>query len=128
PLLLPLRMLLVAHAEHPLHKLGRPLTMRDLRAHRQLIVRENDALRATKPMVEARQRWTIGHMSTAIFAASMGFGYGWCPEERIRGELEHGSLQRLPMRDGGGERVGQLHLVYADRESAGPGTPRPGDI
>src|SRR5437763_12579798 len=33
--LMPLRMLLVAHPEHPLHKLGRPLTMRDLRAHRQ---------------------------------------------------------------------------------------------
>lgn len=127
-LLMPLRMLLVAHPEHPLHKLGRPLTMRDLRAHRQLIVRENDVLRATKPMVEARQRWTMGHMSTAIFAASMGFGYGWYPEERIRGELEHGSLKRLPMRDGGGERVGQLYLVYADRESAGPGTLRLAEI
>src|SRR2546423_8874556 len=127
-LLMPLRMLLVAHPDHPLHKLGRPLTMRDLRAHRQLIVRENDALRATKPMVEARQRWTMGHMSTAIFAASMGFGYGWYPEERIRGELEHGSLKRLPMRDGGGERVGQLYMVYADRENAGPGTLRLAEI
>src|SRR6266849_1102666 len=32
-LLMPLRMLLVAHPAHPLHQLGRPLTMRDLRAH-----------------------------------------------------------------------------------------------
>src|SRR6266545_5275462 len=36
-LLMPLRMILVAHPEHPLHKLGRPLTMRDLRAHRQFV-------------------------------------------------------------------------------------------
>src|SRR5213078_2016386 len=50
---------LVAHPEHPLHKLGRPLTMRDLRAHRQLIVRETGLLRPTKTMIEARQRWTV---------------------------------------------------------------------
>ena len=60
---------------------------------------------------------------TAIFAASMGFGYGWYPEERIRGELQNGTLKPLPLREGS-ERVGQLYLVYADRESAGPGTLR----
>ncbi len=109
-LLGPLRMLLVAHPEHPLHKLGRPLTMR-----------------ATKTSVEAAQRWTVSHMSTAIFAASMGFGFGWYPEERIRGELESGRLKPLPLREGA-ERVGQLYLVYADRENAGPGTLRLAEI
>jgi len=126
-LLMPARMILVAHPEHPLHKLGRPLTMRDLRAHRQLVVRETDALRATKTSVEAAQRWTVSHMSTAIFAASMGFGFGWYPEERIRGELESGRLKPLPLREGA-ERVGQLYLVYADRENAGPGTLRLAEI
>jgi len=126
-LLMPLRMILVAHPEHQLHKLGRPLTMRDLRAHRQLVVRETDALRATKTSVEAAQRWTVSHMSTAIFAASMGFGFGWYPEERIRGELESGRLKPLPLREGA-ERVGQLYLVYADRENAGPGTLRLAEI
>src|SRR5437868_1772115 len=126
-LLMPLRMILVAHPEHPLHQLGRPLTMRDLRAHRQLVVRETDALRATKTMVEATQRWTLSHMSTAIFAAGMGFGFGWYPEERIRGELQAGRLKPLPLREGA-ERVGQLYLVYADRENAGPGTLRLAEI
>src|SRR6266849_8818378 len=126
-LLMPLRMILVAHPEHPLHKLGRPLTMRDLRAARQLVIRETDALRATKTMVESTQRWTVSHMSTAIFAASMGFGFGWYPEERIRGELQAGTLKPLPLREGA-ERVGQLYLVYADRENAGPGTLRLAEI
>jgi DNA-binding transcriptional LysR family regulator len=121
--LMPLRMILVAHPEHPLHQLGRPLTMRDLRAHRQLVVRESDARRATKTSVDTAQRWTVSHMSTAIFAASMGFGFGWYPEERIRGELAAGTLKPLPLREGA-ERVGQLYLVYADRENAGPGTLR----
>ena len=126
--LMPLRMLLVAHPEHPLHKLGRPLTMRDLRAQRQLIVRETGLLRPTKTMIEARQRWTVSHMSTAIFAASMGFGYGWYPEERILGELKSGTLKRLELRDGGSERMGQFYLVYADAENAGPGTRRLAEI
>ena len=126
-LLMPLRMLLVAHPDHPLHKLGRALTLRDLRAHRQIVVRETDTQRATKTMVEAAQRWTVSHMSTGIFAASMGFGYGAYPEERIRGELERGSLKPLPLRDGA-ERLGQFYLVFADRESAGPGTLRLAEI
>lgn len=126
--LMPLRMLLVAHPDHPLHQLGRPLTMRDLRAHRQLIVRETSVLRQTKTQIEATQRWTVSHMSTGIFAASMGFGYGWYPEERIRGELERGSLKKLKLRDGGEERTGQFYLVYADAESAGPATKRLGEI
>jgi len=126
--LMPLRMLLVAHPEHPLHKLGRPLTLRDLRAHRQLIVRETGLLRPTKATIEATQRWTVSHMSTAIFAASKGFGYGWYPEERIRGELHQGSLKQLKLRDGGEERLGQFYLVFADAENAGPGTKRLAEI
>jgi DNA-binding transcriptional LysR family regulator len=125
--LMPLRMMLVAHPGHPLHQLGRPLTMRDLRAHRQLVVRETGELRPTKTSVEATQRWTVSHTSTAIFAASMGFGYGWFPEERIRGELQRGALKPLPLREGT-ERLGQLYLVYADRDNAGPGTLRLAEI
>jgi len=125
--LMPLRMLLVAHPDHPLHKLGRPLTLRDLRAHRQLVVRETDSVRPTKTLVEAAPRWTVSHMSTAIFAASMGFGYGWYPEERIRAELAMFATRTDVLRDGG-ERIGEFYLVFADRENAGPGTLRLAEI
>ena len=118
-----LRTIPAAHPEHPLQTLGRPLTQRDLRAHRQLIVRESDALRATKATLEATQRWTVSHMSTSIVAAMQGFGYGWYPEDKIRPELAAGTLKELPMREGG-ERFVQLYLIYADRENAGPGTLR----
>jgi DNA-binding transcriptional LysR family regulator len=121
-------MLLVAHPQHPLHKLGRPLTLRDLRAHRQLVVRETGLQRPTKTLIEATQRWTTSHVATAIFAASMGFGYGWFPEERLIGELERGSLKQLDLRDGGAERIRQFYLVYADPENAGPGTKRLAEI
>ncbi|HEX6138124.1 MAG TPA: LysR family transcriptional regulator [Casimicrobiaceae bacterium] len=122
-----LRTIPVAHPDHPLHRLGRPPTLRDLRAHRQLIVRESDALRATKATLEAPQRWTVSHMSTSIVAAVQGFGYGWYPEEKIRPELAAGTLKALPMREGG-ERFIEVYLIFADRENAGPGTRRLAEI
>jgi DNA-binding transcriptional LysR family regulator len=122
-LLMPVRFVAVAHPEHPLHKLGRPLTMQDLRAHRQLVIRESDSRRATRPRLEAAQRWTVTHMTTSIGAASRGFGYGWYPEYRIRDEIAAGTLKRLPLREGG-ESFAQLYLVFADRDAAGPGTLR----
>ena len=118
-----LRLIPVAHPDHPLHRLGHPLTPSDLRAQRQLIVRESDALRATRPSLEAAQRWTMSQVSTSITAATLGFGYGWFAEDRVRSELAAGTLKMLPMREGG-ERYIELYLVYADRDNAGPGTLR----
>jgi DNA-binding transcriptional LysR family regulator len=125
--LIRLRIIPAADPGHPLHKLGRPLTNRDLRAYRQLIVRESDLRRATRATLEASQRWTVSSMSTSIVAATQGFGYGWYPEDKIRPELEAGTLKPLPMREGG-ERFAELYLVYADRENAGPGTLRLAEI
>ncbi len=78
---------------------------------------------------EAAQRWTVSNMSTSIIAARAGYGYGyaWFPEYKIRDELEARTLQALPLRDGS-ERFVQLYLVYADRDAAGSGTLRLGDI
>src|SRR5438105_4855697 len=76
-------------------------TSNDLRAHRQLVVRESGTKRATRPSVEATQRWTVSHMATSIGAASMGYGFAWLPEEKIRAELAAGILKSLPLREGG---------------------------
>ncbi|MFY9315429.1 MAG: LysR family transcriptional regulator [Burkholderiales bacterium] len=122
-LLMPVRFVLSAHRRHPLHQLGRPLTMHDLHAHRHLVVRESGTRRATKPRLEAVQRWTVSHMSTSIQAASRGYGYGWYPEYRIRDETDAGTLKPLPLREGG-ELLAQLYLVFADRDAAGPGVLR----
>ncbi len=122
-LLMPVRFIAAAHPEHALHKLGRPVTMQDMHAHRQLVIRESGARRATKPRLEAVQRWTVSHMTTSIGAASRCYGYGWYPEYRIREEIAAGTLKALPMREGG-ESVAQLYLVFADRDAAGPGVLR----
>lgn len=121
--LMRLRFVLAAHPEHPLHRLDRALTMRDLRAHRQLVVRESSPERGSPPSMEASQRWTFSHMATSIEAARSGYGFSWFPEERIREELKAGTLKPLPLREGG-ERYADLYLIFADREHAGPATLR----
>jgi DNA-binding transcriptional LysR family regulator len=113
-----------ASPEHPLHRLGRELTMRDLRRHRHLVVRDT-ALRRDKSRVnvDVAQRWTVGTMATSIGAASRGLGFAWFPEDKIRQELANGQLKVLPLR-GGRERRAHLHLVLPDPDAAGPGTRR----
>jgi DNA-binding transcriptional LysR family regulator len=51
-------------------------------------------------------------------AAGLGLGFAWFPEETVRDELEHGVLKPLPLREGG-ERWGNLYLVFADEVVAG---------
>jgi len=116
--LMRMRFILAAHPDHPLHKLGRKLSMRDLRAHRQLVVRESSP---------ATQRWTVSNLATSIEAARSGHGFAFLPEERIREELKAGTLKALPLREGG-ERFAELYLIFADREHAGPATLRLAEI
>ena len=125
--LMRMRMLPVANPDHPLHKLGRTVTHDDLRVHRQLVVRESGTVRGTRPSIDAAQRWTVSHMATSIQAARLGYGYAWLPEEKIREELAANELRVLPLREGR-ERYVELYLVYANRDSAGPGVLRLGEI
>jgi DNA-binding transcriptional LysR family regulator len=114
----------VAHPAHPLHQLKGKLTLRDLRAHRHLVVRDSGSRRETRALsVEVDQRWTVSNISTSIQAACMGYGFAWFPEDKIRDELATGMLKPLPLREGF-ERFGDLYLILADRDAAGPGTLR----
>lgn len=121
------RFVLAAHPDHPLHKLNRDIGTADLKAHRHLVIRETGSKRAAQTSVVANQRWTVSNKATSIRAATLGLGYAWFPEDSIREELESGKLKVLPLRDGA-ERYGTLYLIYADRDSAGPGTERLAEI
>ena len=125
--LMRLRFVLVASPRHPLHQVGRKLTLRDLRQHRHLVVRESSPERASPTSMDVTQRWTVSHIATAIEAARAGYGFVWLPEDKIRDELAAGTLKALPLREGA-ERFAELYLVFADREHAGPGTLRLAEI
>jgi DNA-binding transcriptional LysR family regulator len=125
--LLRMRFLLVAHPDHPLHKLGHKPALRDLRPYRHLVVRESSPERASAPSMETAQRWTVSHLASSIEAVRSGYGFAWLPEEKIRDELSAGTLKPLTLREGG-ERFADLYLIFADREHAGPGALRLAEI
>jgi len=111
----------VAHPDHELHKLGRPVEVRDLRKHRHVVVRDSGTRRNKKARtLEVAQRWTVSNMSTSIGAVSRGHGFAWLPRYKIYPELASGELKELELRDAR-EFSQQLYLVFADREGAGPG-------
>jgi DNA-binding transcriptional LysR family regulator len=88
------------------------------------VVRDTGTRRDARSFsVDVAQRWTVSDMATSIHAACMGFGFAWFPEDKIRDELAAGTLKPLPLREGG-ERFGELYLILADPDAAGPGTRR----
>jgi len=108
------RFVAAAHPDHPLHRLGRELTARDLRRHRQLVIRDSGAQRRRAgAWLGAERRWTVSSKATSIRAATMGLGFAWYPEDSIRRELDSGALKALPLR-AGAERWADLYLVFAD--------------
>jgi DNA-binding transcriptional LysR family regulator len=121
--LMRLRFVAMAHPKHPLHQLGRELTLHDLRQHRHLIIRDTGSQRRSGSWVGAEQSWTFSQKATSIHAAGMGLGFAWFPEDIVRAELERNELKPLRLREGG-ERWGELYLVFADRDYAGPGALR----
>jgi DNA-binding transcriptional LysR family regulator len=125
--LMRLRFIAAAHPDHPLHRLGRELTLQDLRRHRHLIIRDTGSQRRSGSWLGAEQSWTVSHKATSIHAAGMGLGFAWYAEEWVRGDLARGVLKQLPLREGG-ERWGELYLVFADRDYAGPGALRLAEI
>ncbi len=125
--LMRVRFIAAAHPAHPLHQLGRELTLQDLRKHRHLVIRDTGTQRRPGSWIGAEQTWTVSHKATSIHAACMGLGFAWFPEDTIRGELARGELKTLPLREGA-ERSAELYLVFADRDYAGPGALRLAEI
>ncbi len=121
--LMQVRSVCAAAPGHPLHRLGRTLTLEDLRRHRHLVIRDTGLQRTRSAGWLNENRWTVSNKATSIRAAVMGLGYAWYAEESIREELDRGTLKLLPLREGA-ERFGTLFLVFADRDTAGPGAQR----
>ena len=114
--------LAVAHPDHPLHQLGRPLQLTDLRQYRQLVVRDSaQGQRIDSGWLGAEQRWTVSHVATSIAMICEGMGFAWLPESRMAEPLAAGLLKPLPLEEGARRQV-TLYQTYADRDVAGPAT------
>jgi DNA-binding transcriptional LysR family regulator len=125
--LMQVRFVPAAHPSHPLHQLGRPLSVMDLKGQRHLVIRESGSRRDRETSIVTNQRWTFSNKATSIRAATMGMGFAWYPEDNIREELASGQLKILPLREGA-VRYAPVYLVFADRDAAGPGARRLAEI
>lgn len=112
----------VAHPDHALHKLGRPLSERDLAAQRQIVIRDSGVRQKVDAgWLGAEQRWTVSHISTSIAALVNGLGFATLPRARIERELAAGLLKVLPLEmQGQHTRDVTLYLVFTDRDESGP--------
>lgn len=126
--LMQIRAMAVARADHPLHRLGRELTRRDLGEHRHVVVRDSGMKRSEGSLsVDVERRWTVTNMATSIEAVRRGHGFAWLPEPQIRDDLAAGVLKPLPLREGR-VTVAQLYLILAAPDAAGPGVRRLAEI
>jgi DNA-binding transcriptional LysR family regulator len=115
------RLIAVAHVDHPLHHQAHALSYRDLRNFRHIVVRDSGAKRDHRAVtVEVDQRWTVGQIATLIEAVSNGYGFAWLPEEHIRNELETGILKPLPLQEGAIREI-PLYMIVTRADFAGPG-------
>lgn len=122
--LLKLKLIAVAHPDHPLHQLKRKISQRDLRAHRHLLVRDSGMNRDRHASsAETQRRWIFGSFAASIEAARCGAGFAWYPAPLIDEDLQTGALKPLPLQEGASQEV-ELYLIVADPATAGPGVKR----
>ncbi len=115
-----LEFIAVAHPAHPLHALGRDITLEDLKSYRQIVVRDSAiGARQDNGWLGAEQRWTVGHVSTSVEMISEGLGFAWLPRSTIRRALDEGSLKPLRLANGA-TRSTALYLLFNDADRLGP--------
>lgn len=112
----------VAHPEHPLLQLNRPLSSQDLESHMQVVVRDSGA---KKPIdagwLGAEQRWTVASLATSAQFVKNGLGFAWLPKHLIARELTEQSLCVLPLEQG--SRREPLFYLYTNKDKVlGPAT------
>ncbi len=112
----------VAHPEHPLHGLQRPLNAADLEGQMQVVIRDTGRHQPRDHgWLGAEQRWTVGSLATAATFVGNGLGFAWLPRHQIARELADGLLKPLPLVEGATHRP---HFqLYANKDkSLGPAT------
>ncbi|WP_444925917.1 LysR family transcriptional regulator [Microbulbifer sp. TRSA002] len=110
----------IAHKNHPLHQLGYELSYEDLKSYRQIIVRDS-ALQTNRDSgwLGAEQRWKVGSLRASVDLIVQGLGFAWLPLPMVSTLLENGTLNRLPLKNGG-VRSSSFYLNFKDQDKLGP--------
>ena len=110
----------VAHPDHALLKLQRPLAAADLTHHTQVVVRDSGV---SQPRDEgwlgAERRFTVSSMEASLAMVTAGLAFAWLPEHLVAPAIAAGTARTLPLETGATRHVA-LYLVLVQGPVAGP--------
>ncbi len=119
--LLKVKFIVVAHPDHPLHKIKHKLTTHDLERETHVIVSDSGKKGIDSGWLGNVHRWTVTSLESSLQIISNGLGFGWLPEKEIEHAMSNGELKALPLKEGQ-IRKSNLYLVYANLQQVGPAT------
>jgi DNA-binding transcriptional LysR family regulator len=101
--LLDVEYIAVAHRDHALFKLARPVCADDLERMVHVSISstlESNRLRNTHCSSKQALHWQVSSVDSAIAALQEGIGYAWLARHHVAKFLEQGSLRELPLNQG----------------------------
>lgn len=101
--LLDVEYIAVAHPEHPLFKLERPVTADDLERTVQVSISgtiDNNKARSGTRVPKRTLHWQVSSIDSAIAALHERIGYAWLAKHQVGKLVEQGSLKELPLSQG----------------------------
>ena len=110
----------VASPQHHLLQLHQALTLEQLKACRQIVVRDSAKHKSKdEGWLGAEQRWTVSNISASLDLVKKGLGFAWLPETVISELLANKELIPLPLQQGARRSV-TFYLNFRDQDSLGP--------
>lgn len=120
--LIEIEFIAVAHADHPLHQLGREITSADLAQHMHVVVRDSgEQEKMDVGWLSAQDRWTVSSLDSSLNAIEHGLGYGWLPRNRVAAALADGHLKPLALEQGSSYKA-FLFISFGHPQNIGPAT------
>ncbi len=119
-LLLEVAFIAVAHPDHALLQLRRPLAVADLARHTQVVVRDSGQRQPRdEGWLGAERRFTVSSMEASLAMVTAGLAFAWLPEHLVAPALAAGTARALPLSNGATRNV-SLYLVLVQGPVAGP--------
>lgn len=113
-------MVCVVAPNHPLAQQGGRVSAEDLKAHRQVVLRDSGVRRSVDAgWLNAEQRWTVSYFGTTVNIVKQGLGFAFIPISQIKEELALGQLCRLSLTMEANRKF-IIHRVLAQQEQANP--------
>ena len=96
--LLTVPLVCVIGADHALALQPAGLTLDELKAHRQIVIRDSGTRQAKNSgWLGTSQRWTVSSTATALRMVEGGHGFAWLPEPVVRSRLASGHVRKAPL-------------------------------